>query len=59
MTELILLTPQTAVKITGIGKNRMYNLFKTQSLPAFKLGRLYKIDYKLLLQWIDTQTKIH
>lgn len=37
----------------NIGKNKAYELVKTNTIPALKIGRQIRIPIKLLDKWIE------
>lgn len=52
----LLLTPQEAMSILGIGRNRMYeSLLKDNTFPSMKIGNRYYINRDKLQSWIDKQ----
>lgn len=54
--ETILGSPEKAMKILGVGRNRMYeDLLKRDDFPCFKLGSRYFVDLQGLDEWARKQ----
>ena len=57
-TKTILITPTEAMKVLGVGRNRMYeDLLKREDFPAFQMGTKYFINRELLGKWAANQCK--
>lgn len=53
-----LFTAEEVAYTLGIRKAEAYELFKTSSFPAFKIGNRYFVTGKALLEWLkNTQCK--
>lgn len=56
--KTILISPNEAIKILGVGRNCMYeNLLKRKDFPKFQIGTKYFINRELLQKWADNQCK--
>jgi excisionase family DNA binding protein len=56
--KIILISPDQACKILGVGKNRMYDLLKRYDFPSFSIGHRFYINKYRLQEWIDKQCKV-
>lgn len=52
------LTAKDVADLLRIGKNRTYELCKSQGFPAVRFGRSYRISKTLLLEWYQKQAKL-
>lgn len=52
------LTAKDVADLLRIGKNRAYELCKSQGFPAVRFGRSYRISKTLLLEWYQKQAKL-
>lgn len=58
MSDVVrLITPEEAMPILRVGKNRIYNLVKEKDFPSFKQGQRYFIYENKLGEWIEKQCK--
>ena len=48
------LTPEEAMKVLVVGRNKIYQLLQTGALKSLKLGKLYRIPKKYLLDFIES-----
>lgn len=48
------LTPDEAMVILGIGKNKIYTILKDGSLQALRIGKLYRIPKESLVRYISS-----
>lgn len=56
--KTILISPIEAMKILGVGRNRMYqDLLKRKDFPVFQIGVKYFINRELLQDWANKQCK--
>lgn len=56
--KTILISPTEAMKILGVGRNRMYcDLLKRKDFPSFSLGSKFFINRELLQEWANRQAK--
>lgn len=56
--KTILISPTEAMKILGVGRNRMYcDLLKRKDFPSFSLGNKFFINRELLQDWANKQSK--
>lgn len=52
--ETILVSPTEAMKILGVGRNRMYcDLLKRDDFPAFKINSKYFVNRLKLQEWAN------
>ncbi|MGH0678642.1 helix-turn-helix domain-containing protein [Bacillus luti] len=52
-----LLTLEEAMEILGVGKNRMYEIVKTDGFPAFREGKRWMIITHKFYEWMEQQAK--
>ncbi|MED0961962.1 helix-turn-helix domain-containing protein [Bacillus paramycoides] len=50
-----LLTLEEAMEILGVGKNRMYEIVKTDGFPAFREGKRWMILTNKFYEWMEKQ----
>ena len=54
----LLITPEEAMQLLGVGRNRMYEtLLKDQTFPSMKIGNRYYINKEKLQSWINEKCK--
>ncbi len=57
--KTILIGPMEAMKILGVGRNRLYtDLLKRKDFPAFQIGTKYFINRELLNEWAKKQCAV-
>lgn len=47
------LTPREVMELLAIGRNTFYRLVNSGELPAFRIGKLWRIKYKDLVYYIE------
>ncbi|CAM4389923.1 hypothetical protein BAMA_15580 [Bacillus manliponensis] len=52
-----LLTLEEAMEILGVGKNRMYEIVKTDGFPAFREGKRWMILTSKFYEWMEKQAE--
>lgn len=52
-----ILTLKEVKEVLRIGMNKLYNLLKTGELRSFKIGRVYKINKKCVIEYIERKSK--
>jgi len=58
MSDVVrLITPEEAMPILRVGKNRIYDLVKEKDFPSFRQGARYFIYENKLGEWIEKQCK--
>ena len=56
METTLLLKPDEAMKVLGVGRNTMYcDLLKRDDFPKLRIGRNYYINKEGLQEWINKQ----
>ena len=50
-------SPETAALMLGMGRDAVYALLERRELPAFKVGRAYKIPVAILDEWVLRQAQ--
>lgn len=55
MMEKLTLSVVEAAALSGIGRDRLYTLAKSESFPALKLGHSIRIPRKGLEAWIEQE----
>ena len=48
------LTPEEAMKVLYIGRNKIYELLQSGVIKALKIGKLYRIPKKYLRSFIES-----
>lgn len=51
------LTLEEAMEILGVGKNRMYEIVKTDGFPAFREGKRWMIITHKFYDWMEKQAE--
>jgi excisionase family DNA binding protein len=51
--DTIMLTPEEAFRVLGIGRTYGYRLIKNGTLPSVKLGRLRRVPRHALEAWVE------
>lgn len=46
------LTPQEVMEILAIGRNTFYRLVNSGELPAFRIGKLWRVRREDLRNWV-------
>ena len=49
------LTPREVMNLLYIGRNTFYKLVNSGELPAFRIGKLWRISRKALLEYIENK----
>lgn len=58
MAETLLIKPEEAMELLGVGRNKMYcDLLKRDDFPCMRVGRNYYINKLGLQDWINEQCK--
>ena len=57
MDEQLLLSPEQAFALVGIGRSTGYRLLSTGEIPSIKIGRLRRIPRHALEQWVRIRTE--
>lgn len=58
LEDKLLLTPEEAMTILGVGRNTMYEvLLKDETFPCMRIGNRYYINRDKLQTWIDKSCK--
>lgn len=52
----LLLTPEEAFAMIGVGRSHGFKLIASGELPSIKIGRLRRVPIAALEQWIEAQT---
>ena len=53
--EKMLLKPQEAQEVLGLGRSRVYEMLATGELPSIRIGHSIRIPVKALDEWIEKQ----
>ena len=53
----LLLSPEQAFKLIGVGRSHGFKLLANGDLPSIKIGRLRRIPRTAIEQWIKEQTQ--
>ena len=54
----LLLTPEEAFAMIGVGRSHGFKLIASGDLPSIKIGRLRRVPLAALKQWIEAQTSV-
>ena len=57
MDRQLTCSPIEAAKIMGIGKGTVYELLHSKQLPAYKVGRNFRIPVSVLEEWVVRQAQ--
>lgn len=49
-----LLSPDDVQKILNIGRNKAYELIRTNTIPSFKIGREWRVTKEALDKYIES-----
>ena len=52
MSEKFVLTPMEAAEMLGVGRNKIYELLRSDSFPVLNIGRLKRVPRQELQEWI-------
>jgi len=55
LTEALLLKPNDAAKMLGIGRSKLYSLMGAGELPVVRIGRCVRIPRVELERWVAVQ----
>ena len=55
--ERLLLRPNEACEVLGIGKTKLYELMAAGELPVVRIGRSPRFPVKALRKWVDDQIR--
>lgn len=50
-----MMTPDEVATYLSISKSKVYNLFRRQGFPAFRVGKHWRTDPILLQEWVRQQ----
>ena len=56
MDEQLLLSPEQAFALVGIGRSTGYRLLASGEIPSIKIGRLRRIPRHALERWVRVRT---
>lgn len=48
-----MLTSKEVAYYLDVSLNKVYQLFKSEGFPAFKIGKLWRVDPNLLSDWVQ------
>jgi excisionase family DNA binding protein len=51
--EALLLTPDEAAEVLGVGRVTVYELIRLRALPSVKIGRCRRIALRSLQEYVD------
>lgn len=51
--EKLLLRPEEAARLLGIGRSTVYELIATKQLPSIRIGRAIRVRREDVLEWIE------
>jgi len=47
-----------AAKLSGIGRNHLYDLCHTKGFTALRIGKSFRIHRERFIQWVDEQARV-
>lgn len=50
-----MMTPDEVATYLSVSKSKVYNLFRRQGFPAFRVGKHWRTDPVLLQEWVRQQ----
>ncbi|NAZ80803.1 helix-turn-helix domain-containing protein [Kineococcus sp. R8] len=56
MMEKLLLSPEEAAEVLGVGRSTVYDLMRMRLLPSVKIGRSRRIPVEALRQYVQRLT---
>jgi excisionase family DNA binding protein len=56
--EKVLLTAEQAAEVLGIGRSKVFEMFRAHELPVVRIGRAVRVPRQALLAWIEEQTEL-
>lgn len=56
--DKLLLSPEEAMEVTGIGRTALYQMLRANEIPHIKRGRRYFISVKHLNLWIENRCNV-
>ena len=56
--EPLLLTPEQAFRLIGVGRSHGFKLLASGELPSIKIGRLRRISRAELERWVEKQARL-
>ncbi len=57
--EKLLLKPDEAAEMLGIGRSKIYELLANETIPSIRLGRSVRVPVDELRRWLREQRKSH
>ncbi|WP_240894974.1 MULTISPECIES: helix-turn-helix domain-containing protein [Kineococcus] len=54
--EKLLLSPEEAAEVLGVGRSTVYDLMRMRLLPSVKIGRSRRIPVEALRQYVQRLT---
>lgn len=54
--DQLLLRPEEAARILGIGRSKLFELLAAGDLPVVRLGRVTRIPAPALERWVEQRT---
>ncbi len=52
ITERLLLRPEEAAQMIGVGRSRMYALLASREVPSVRIGRSVRVPVEALRNWV-------
>lgn len=56
LAQRLLMRPEEAATLLGVGRSMIYELLRAGKLPAVHIGRTTSIPVRALVRWIERQT---
>lgn len=50
-----MMTPDEVATYLSVSRSKVYNLFRVQGFPAFRVGKHWRTDPVLLQEWVRQQ----
>ncbi len=55
--ERLMLSVAEAAKLSGIGKNHLYDLCHSKGFPVYRVGKKFYIHCEKFIRWVDEQVE--
>jgi excisionase family DNA binding protein len=57
LDENVLLRAEEAAEVLGMGRSKVFEMFRAHELPVVRIGRAVRVPRKALLAWIEDRTE--
>ena len=56
--DKLLLRPDEAAQLLGIGRSKIYEMLATRELPSLRMGHSVRIPLQALQRWVTNRTLV-